>query len=77
MNIPFGETTIDETGSFGTKFGTFSYCSCLYHYTATGGFVERELRISLQASTSAELDEHDFPVDGCYGLRLPINLTRQ
>jgi hypothetical protein len=77
LTIPFGETTIDETGSFGKKSGTFSWCDCFYYYDATGGFVERELRISLHASTNSPLDEYDFPVDGCYDLRPAINLTRQ
>jgi hypothetical protein len=77
VSIPFGTTTIDETGSFGMKSGTFSFCHCLYGYMAGGGFVERELRISLQLSTISPLDQYDFPVDGCYELVLAINLTRQ
>ena len=78
-SIPFSTTTIDQTGSFGTKSGTFSYCRCLYHYTATGGFGERDLQISLRASSpsTATLGEDELPPDGCYNLRLTINLTRQ
>jgi hypothetical protein len=63
----------------GTKSGTFSYGTCTYNYGATGGFVERDLRISLHAvsPSTATLKEDELPADGCYDLRLTINLTRQ
>jgi len=66
-SIPFGETTIDKAGSLGTKSGTFSQCHCVYNYVATGGFIQRDLQISLHATSPTE----------CYDLRLTINLTRQ
>jgi hypothetical protein len=77
--VPFGDTTIDHTGAFRMKSGTFSVCHCLFHYTATGGFVERELRISLHgvSPSTADLGEDELPPDGCYDYRFDFNLTRQ
>jgi hypothetical protein len=71
--IPLRETTINESGSLGPTGGTFSQGTCFFSYSATGGFVERDLRISLYA-----ISVHSMSTNECNAeLRLTINLTRQ
>lgn len=46
LSLPVGEATINSTGSLGNESGTFTDTCGVYNYTASGGFVGRELRMS-------------------------------
>jgi hypothetical protein len=54
ISIPLEQVTIDNTGAIqGQNSGTFDEPSCgRYTYTGSGGFFGRELRLSLNATSS-------------------------
>lgn len=68
MSIPFGQTTIDNTGAIegGSSTGSYTDPSCgTYSYSASGGFFGRELRVSLSATSRT-----------CWNLNATISLSR-
>lgn len=55
MSIPLGQATIDNTGALqGQSSGSFFDASCggTYNFTGSGGFFNREFRLSLNAVSS-------------------------
>lgn len=67
VSIPFGAVNIDTTGAIqGGGSGTTYEPSCgTYHYSASGGFFGRELRLSVIATSST-----------CYNYSFTAVLTR-
>jgi hypothetical protein len=67
QSIPVGGGTIDTTGALqGSTSGTYNEPSCgTYNWTGSGGFFGRELRMSVNATSTT-----------CYNFNLTINLTR-
>ena len=67
-NIPFSQTTIDETGRLGQVSGTLPNSRCGFSYWATPSF-DPNLRMYLMMDPADE--------ETCYGMRLTVNLTRE
>jgi hypothetical protein len=67
VSVPIGQQTIDNTGNIqGQNSGTFDDPSCgRYTYTGSGGFFGRDLRLSMNATSTT-----------CYNMNLTITLTR-
>jgi hypothetical protein len=68
LSLPVGQVTIDSTGAIlGDNTGSFFEPSCggTYDVTASGGFVGRELRMSMAAKSQT-----------CLNFNLTINLSR-
>jgi hypothetical protein len=67
VSMPVGSGTIDTTGALlGSTSGIINEPSCgTYNWTGSGGFFGRELRMSVNATSST-----------CYNFNLTINLTR-
>jgi large exoprotein involved in heme utilization and adhesion len=55
ITIPVGQVTIDATGAIdGSASGSFNEPGCgTYDYVGTGGFFDREFRISIAATSSS------------------------
>ena len=55
ISIPVGQVTIDATGAIdGRASGSFNEPGCgTYDYVGTGGFIDREFRISMSATSSS------------------------
>jgi hypothetical protein len=64
---PVGQVTIDNTGNIqGQATGTYDAASCgRYQYFASGGFFGRELRLSLNATSST-----------CSNINMTLTLSR-
>jgi hypothetical protein len=65
VSIPFGQTSIDATGSLGQATTTYTEACGTYNVTASGGFFGRELRISMSATSGT-----------CYNINMTMTLTR-
>ena len=67
ISIPVGQVTIDATGAIdGSASGSFNEPGCgTYDYVGSGGFVDRELRISISATSSS-----------CYAFNFTAVLSR-
>lgn len=68
VSFPVGRATIDATGSLGTDAGSYFDTSCggTYNYTASGGFVGRDLRLLMNYTSTV-----------CFNMDVTINLSRQ
>lgn len=66
VSVPFGQGTIDATGSLGGQTTTtYTDPSCgTYNVIASGGFFGRDLRLSVNATSRT-----------CYNLNMTINLS--
>jgi ABC-type phosphate transport system substrate-binding protein len=66
VSFPFGQMTIDSTGSFesGAR-GSYSMSCGTYNWVASGGFFGRELRFSMNCTFNT-----------CYNFNLTIVLSR-
>ena len=67
ISVPFGAAVIDTSGEFvAATSGSFNDPECgTYNYTFSGGFFNRELRMSMRATS---------PI--CYNFDLTITLAR-
>jgi hypothetical protein len=66
QSIPVGPMTIDANGSLGAGSGTYTEPSCgTYDYTASGGFFDRTLQMSIIATSAT-----------CFNLNMTINVAR-
>lgn len=67
VSVPFGAALIDNSGAFvAASSGTFNDPDCgTINYTFSGGFVDRELRMSMRATSSI-----------CYNFDLTISVFR-
>ncbi len=67
LSVPVGSGTIDTLGALqGSTSGTYNEPTCgTYNWTGSGGFFGRELRMSINATSST-----------CYNFNMTINLSR-
>ena len=67
LSMPVGSGTIDTLGALqGSTSGSINEPSCgIYNWTGSGGFFGRDLRMSINATSST-----------CYNFNMTINLSR-
>ena len=67
LSVPFGTALIDGQGAFvAASSGTFNDPECgAYNYTFSGGFFDREMRMTMRATSSV-----------CYNFDLTISVFR-
>jgi hypothetical protein len=65
MSLPMGQRTIDATGGFGQTTATYNDTCGTYNLVGSGGFFDREMRLSVNATSST-----------CYNFNLTVSLSR-